>query len=834
MKRGAVEILKEHGITVTDTKPGRYYTTCPKCSKDRTKPGHKAAKCLGVTIESDGSVHWGCNHGCGFKGGSSDRAGDRRQDPLVTHDYQDGDGNLLFQKVRNPPGSKTRFYCRRPNGQHGGWINDTKGIKQKPLYRWPEVLAAMELEREIAIVEGEKDADNLWRIGIPATCNFDGAAAENAAPKWKAEYSEQLRGARLVVFNDNDAPGYAHADTICRLSLGIAKRVRRLDLARHWPDIPKGGDVSDWLAIGGEHTAEKLKALIESAPDYVPPEQKDEPPTNDAPIDEDAELERLAKLSAFDYERARKAAADALKVRAPILDRLVTAKRTELGLDADDGKQGKSIAFPEPELWPQPVEGVALLDELAQVGDYVVMAKPCRCAVALWVVHSYLLGQAFISPRLAILSPTKQCGKTRLLNVMTPLVYKPLRTDNITTSALFRVVSAHRPSLLIDEADSFATKDNDELRGILNSGHQKGGQVLRNVGDEHEPRAFDTYAATAIAAIGTLPDTVMDRSIIINLAKRKADETIRPFRLDRTEVLQQLGRRVARWAHDNADAVGALDPVMPPGIADRVADNWRSLLAIADVVGGEWPERARQAALAMKPDVGETSRTELLICDIAAIFTALGRDRISSAELIEELCKITPRPWSEYGRSGKPITQNKLARLLKPLGIVPVVVRIGSETPRGYERSQFDDAFSRYSPEKEASNRNSASNADTTGTSDLFQTATGDPDVAVWKSQKSNNDGLCGGVADEKGDMEAPGISGRVIDTLAAWYDDTYHERRDEPGIEAWLDRELRHRLCDDYGVLPEFVETEAKRVIDRVFKLADAATRDALKDIPF
>ena len=82
--------------------------------------------------------------------------------------------------------------------------------------------------------------------------------------------------------------------------------------------------------------------------------------------------------------------------------------------------------------------------------------------------------------------------------------------------------------------------------------------------------------------------------------------------------------------------------------------------------------------------------------------------------------------------------------------------------------------------------------------------------------------------------MEAKGISGRVIDTLAAWYDDTYHERRDEPGIEAWLDRELRHRLRDDYGVLPEFVETEAKRVIDRVFKLADAATRDALKDIPF
>ena len=98
--------------------------------------------------------------------------------------------------------------------------------------------------RIVACVEGEKDADNLWRIGIAATCNAHGASEPGKKPKWTKAHSEQLAGADLVVFNDNDAAGHEHADATCKLSLGIAKRVRRLDLATHWPGIPKGGDVS--------------------------------------------------------------------------------------------------------------------------------------------------------------------------------------------------------------------------------------------------------------------------------------------------------------------------------------------------------------------------------------------------------------------------------------------------------------------------------------------------------------------------------------------------------------------------------------------------------------
>src|SRR5262249_135855 len=111
-----------------------------------------------------------------------------------------------------------------------------------------------------------KDVNSLWRIGIPATCNAHGAADPSQQPKWKAAHSEQLRGADIVVIGDHDAPGYAHADVACRFSLGIARRVRRLDLAKHWPECPAGGDISDWLAAG--HTREQLDALIGQAQNY--------------------------------------------------------------------------------------------------------------------------------------------------------------------------------------------------------------------------------------------------------------------------------------------------------------------------------------------------------------------------------------------------------------------------------------------------------------------------------------------------------------------------------------------------------------------------------------
>ena len=135
------ELLAKHGIKLASTAPGRHYTTCPQCSARRASKEHRAAKVLGVTIEADGKVRWGCNH-CDLTGpqkgsGKGGNGGD--EGFAATYDYTDADGVLLFQKVRNPPGREQRFWLRRPDGK-GGWINGTKGVNTEVLYHARRVL----------------------------------------------------------------------------------------------------------------------------------------------------------------------------------------------------------------------------------------------------------------------------------------------------------------------------------------------------------------------------------------------------------------------------------------------------------------------------------------------------------------------------------------------------------------------------------------------------------------------------------------------------------------------------------------------------------------------
>ena len=162
------------------------------------------------------------------------------------------------------------------------------------------------------------------------------------------------------------------------------------------------------------------------------------------------------------------------------------------------------------------------------------------------------------------------------------------------SAAVFRVVEGYRPCLLVDEADTFLANRRSARR--LNSGHRRGGSVLRTVGDDHEPRAFATYSAVAIGIIGTLPDTLADRSIPVDLKRKLSSEVTESFRIDRVGYLEVLARKAARWAQDNAGEIAGADPEMPAGVHSRAADNWRPLFAIADAAGGEWPKRVRAAA----------------------------------------------------------------------------------------------------------------------------------------------------------------------------------------------------------------------------------------------
>jgi putative DNA primase/helicase len=333
--------------------------------------------------------------------------------------------------------------------------------------------------------------------------------------------------------------------------------------------------------------------------------------------------------------------------------------------------------------------GAELLDDIpAAIKRYVVIAEHTARACALWCLHTYFLDCFLISPRLAIRSATHRCGKTTLLDIVFHLALRTLSSASVTAAAVFRVIEAYRPTLLIEEADTFLP-ENEQLRGVLNSGHRKGGTVIRTVGDDYEPLTFSTYAACAIALIGKLPATLHDRSApVIDLKRRLRDEKVDNFRLDRTAHLDVLARKAARWAADKTGQVRSTDPELPAGLFNRDGDNWRPLLAIAEVAGGKWPERAREAAALCCAVAGieDASLHELLLGDIRDVFAAkqtdasTSADEITSENLANELAEIEGHPWAEMGKSQKRLTQHRLARMLKSFGIAPK--EIGAETAR--------------------------------------------------------------------------------------------------------------------------------------------------------
>ena len=186
-------------------------------------------------------------------------------------------------------------------------------------------------------------------------------------------------------------------------------------------------------------------------------------------------------------------------------------------------------------------------------------------------------------------------------------------------------VEKWRPTLIIDEADTFLA-ENEELRGILNSGHnRRNAFILRTVGDDHEPKQFSTWAPKAIAKIGKMPPTFYSRSIRLELQRKTADEIVEPLRADRLEHLKPLVRMAARWAADNLDALKASDPEMPEALHGRAADNWRPLIAIADRAGGEWPKRLRMIATKAIAKSSDETRSIVLLADIEFDLRETGR-----------------------------------------------------------------------------------------------------------------------------------------------------------------------------------------------------------------
>ena len=422
-----------------------------------------------------------------------------------------------------------------------------------------------------------------------------------------------------------------------------------------------------------------------------------------APFDSIAVARMLATRNASlaDFERLR-SRLRGQGVRVSVLDKHLQRDHAD---DSRERGQGRPISFPDIDPWDTPVDGASLLDEIkAQVQRYVVLHEASAIAIALWAVHTYCFHVFEFSPRLAITSPEKRCGKTTLLGVVEALVSKPLSASNITAAAMFRTVEDCRPTLLIDEADTFLP-DNEDLRGVLNSGHKCTGNIIRLVGDDHKPRQFSTFCPTAIAAIGSLPGTIEDRAIMVRLRRRLKHEPATPLRSNSMGHLRDLRRKIARWVDDNAGALASARPSMPTELNDRASDNWTALAAIASCAGREWLANAQAAALFLSNEaVGDDqqSRSVGLLKDILKVFDdravrGVARpDRISSTDMANALGLMVDRPWSTWSR-GALIRPASVAKLLLPFGIRPNTIQLaGGQQPNGYKREQFDDAYNRY------------------------------------------------------------------------------------------------------------------------------------------
>ena len=597
--------------------------------------------------------------------------------PSRTWLYHDAKGRMVGAVARwdATGGKDIRPLIRKDDRWRAG------GLKEpRPLLRLPDILANP--DAPILISEGEKAA-------AAAATLFPHVAATTPAHGAKSPHKTDwtpIAGREVVIWPDNDAPGAEFAAAVGRLAgQAGAASVKVVTLPE---TLPLKWDLADEAPAGVE-----LAALLSKARAPDPEAAANE---NVGSEGDDQAIARLAAMSQIEYERARNQAAKDLGIkRVSVVDRLVNATRTPAGQNL----QGRAIEFPEPEPWDAPVPGAELLSDIAAlIGRYMALPAPSADAVALWCVCTWLHGELEISTFLNLTSATKRCGKSPLLEVIAQLVHRPLAASGrITAAPLFRAVDMYEPTLIIDEADTFFGEDT-ELRGLVNGSQKRSeAQTLRCVGNDFEPRVFKTWCPKAIAGIGCLPDTVVDRALVVRIERRPADRELPKWRDRDRDAIERLRRRLVRWRDDCRLSVLAKrnHVKFPPGLNDRACDAWEILLAIGDHAGGGWAGLSGCAARACR-DINadaeqQTGVREQLIADLREIWRSEGDpDKLSGETIVAALHDMEDRPWAEW-RRGRPLTKNGLAKLLKDFKVYPTSVRLSDgRTPKGYKRADLE------------------------------------------------------------------------------------------------------------------------------------------------
>lgn len=444
----------------------------------------------------------------------------------------------------------------------------------------------------------------------------------------------------------------------------------------------------------------------------------------------------------------------------------------------------------------------------AFVRRFVVLSEHQVAAVALWVFHTYSADAAESTPYLSGTSALPRSGKSRMLEALELLVRQPLPTANISDAALFRAINKLRPTLLFDEIDSVfgpKARDREDLRGMLNAGYRRGAVCYRMGGANNRVlEAFDVFCPKAFAGIGELPQTIRDRSIRIRLERRTREEPIERFRRRDANVdAEPLRTALASLAGHHVGRLTDARPELPEELDDRAQDVWEPLLAIADLAGGDWPERARQAAVALSSDAereDDTSSVQLLR-DLHTVFHANGTDRYKTADLIAELSKIEESPWGDW--FGKPISAQMLGKLLKPFRIRTMPVWVDGEKHRGYKAEQFEDAWLRVLGGRDGRGGRSGTSAEAAPTAPTAPTAyhssNGDgpdfPEPSEWLAR----DGVWRSI-----EADPPAFPGEVVGTRE-------HEDEDVSWAEAQAAAVELQRRTGTYAHPIEDVIAEAR-----------------------
>jgi hypothetical protein len=340
-------------------------------------------------------------------------------------------------------------------------------------------------------------------------------------------------------------------------------------------------------------------------------------------------------------------------------------------------------------------------------------------AVALWVAHCYVVASAAIAAYLRIRSAAEESGKSTLLEVLHQLLRSHgINAVSVSPSVVYRLREKVGPvAVLLDETDNGLAKRQDDsardLLAIVNAGYRRSATVYRTEGRSFEPRAFKCFGPAAIAGIGYLEPTTESRCIptIMPRAPRGSLKRFIGFKVE--PAANRLADRLDAWATSEViDMLRDASPSYPTELRDRHVEVWWNLFAIADLAGGEWPEAAREAALALHlRDDNESSYSVgvLLLAHIERAFDEAEADRLPTAKLLELLASNEEGPWgnwwgAELNRDGPPRAAaadlaRKLKAFPKPDGkpIKPRTIRMpDGSTPRGYQREDFEAAWVAY------------------------------------------------------------------------------------------------------------------------------------------